>query len=283
MSRTTLISDLLRGDRKLQSITANDLNAAQFDLRHLKLRQLLRLRVLHIGYTPSGTGSDAVSTLGGAHSAFMSVLDHRLFEQLGRAVVGDLQLETGDTHVGVATPWHRIGRDAVFLAAGAAGINSPSWWSWQLSATRQVFFHASSFKLVDDFPETGGVLVASDCSKPDTCEPTGTLRWFDWRVCHVMTWEELEAKTQGTNTFSHCLQNSADQPSGAVSSPGGPPSSQLASTLSVTMLTGLRSGLRKTERRKSYEVDVDVGDEEELYSDDLEATGSDASGLPKTI
>ena len=49
---------------------------------------MLRLRVLHLDYTPSGAGADSVSTVGSAHEAFLAMLDGRLMRLLGRTAAG---------------------------------------------------------------------------------------------------------------------------------------------------------------------------------------------------
>merc|ERR1711972_705738 len=88
--RQKILRDLLSGMIRLQSVPNNDVSAAQRDIQKLSLRQLLRLRVLHIDFTPSGAGADTIHSVGGTHEAFLSTLDGLLFQQLGQKAAADL-------------------------------------------------------------------------------------------------------------------------------------------------------------------------------------------------
>lgn len=224
--RRGLMTDLLKGIIRLQSVHRNDISSAQYDLRVLTARQLLRLRVLHLGFTPSGCGSDVVGTLGGTHEAFLASMDRLLFEKLGRQAIGSAEAETL-----TASELHRLGREAVFLTAAAAAIKSPSWWVLWLTSERRVFFHVGRFAVAVEFPpaEDGGVLEVIDLSTPDSQEPTGRLRWFDWRVSLVTQ----EAKLC---TFAPGPDVTATGEGAAV-----------ALALSPTLLSGARNNLKKIE------------------------------------
>jgi hypothetical protein len=54
--RERLLRSLLSEEMQLKSVPASDVSAAQGDLQLLSLRQLLRLRCLHLHYTPGWPG-----------------------------------------------------------------------------------------------------------------------------------------------------------------------------------------------------------------------------------
>ena len=83
-----------RGQARCASTVAVRLDGPQ-DLRRVLLLlpllpQLLRLRVLHLDFTPSGCGADTVTAVGGTHQAFLSTLDTLLFQHLGRQATNQL-------------------------------------------------------------------------------------------------------------------------------------------------------------------------------------------------
>lgn len=189
--RERLFREMLEGTLRLQSITQNDIAAAQRDMDRLCLRQLLRLRVLHLDFTPSGCGADSVSAVGGTHEVFLNKLDGLLFRQLGQKAVKGLTaapLDSGEMH--------RIGRESVLFAAAAAAIRHPPWWCWWVTDQLQIFFDVSSFVCSREFAD-GGVLEVTDYSRKDKHEPTGNLRWFDWRIDLVSQEASLSPSSAG--------------------------------------------------------------------------------------
>jgi len=183
--REGLFRKLITGLITLNSVPASDIAAAQGDLRSLSLSQLLRLRVQHLEYTPSGCGADTVITIGATHLAFLTLLDGLVFERLGLLAVGEFT-EGADVH--------RLGCEAVLFAAVATSIPSPpsAWWCWWPTEDRRVFLRTPRFAMQEAFPE-GGVFEVTDRSKPDCQDPTKRLRWFDWRVELVLTESNLSA------------------------------------------------------------------------------------------
>lgn len=181
-----LLRQLLTGSLQLKSVPASDVAAAQYDLRRLSLRQLLKIRVQHLEFTPSGRGCDSISSVGSRHEAFMETLDGRLFKLLGEKAVGDLARGGDDLH--------RFGREAVLFAAASVGL-PPSpvrRWCWCLDESRRAFFDVATFRS-GGFPAEG-VLEVVDLSKRDPHEPTGRLQWFDWRVTVARDEAALVAK-----------------------------------------------------------------------------------------
>eukprot|EP00929_Paragymnodinium_shiwhaense_P024091 TRINITY_DN14933_c0_g1_i1.p1 TRINITY_DN14933_c0_g1~~TRINITY_DN14933_c0_g1_i1.p1 ORF type:complete len:613 (-),score=137.25 TRINITY_DN14933_c0_g1_i1:444-2204(-) len=174
-----LLRDLLDGTIKLQSVPGNDVSAAQKDVALLQLPQLLRLRVLHLDFTPSGCGTDSVNTVGDRHEGFLSAVDRALFRELGRRSVAELQTGWAETS---EANFHALGRDTVFFTAAATAIPQPLWWVWWLSEERSVFINSSTLVATTSFPEGSPVLEVTDSSKADKQDPTGRLRWMDWRV-----------------------------------------------------------------------------------------------------
>jgi len=182
--RERLLADLMSGARELRSVVSSDVVAAQRDVHSLSLRQLLRLRVRHLDFVPSGCGSDTVTGVGGAHEAFLSAVDNRMFRLLGETVAGPFATQ-------LDVDMHRLGREAVLLVAAASAVTVSSWWCWWIMGELRVFLHVGNLSscgasgpiVIDSFPEgVAGVLEVTDYSKADRHEPTGTLRWFDWRV-----------------------------------------------------------------------------------------------------
>lgn len=264
MFREKFFRDLLEGSVRLQSLPARDISSAQPDIKHLALPQLLHLRVLHLDYSPSGVGADTVHSVGGTQEAFMATLDSELFRLLGRRAMG-LNGE-GKTwgsrgRVGVAenadiSDVHRLGREAVFLVSAAAAIPAVPWWAWWVTDERRRFFDASKFTSVEHFPRgKDGVLEVTDYSKPDRHEPTGRLRWFDWKVCLVPEECQLSAAPLRPGAESGGQEDgslgvaggrgdggSAEQ-DGTKSAPMG---SGTAAMVSPEVLSGALKGLRST-------------------------------------
>eukprot|EP00927_Polykrikos_kofoidii_P066445 TRINITY_DN62043_c0_g1_i1.p1 TRINITY_DN62043_c0_g1~~TRINITY_DN62043_c0_g1_i1.p1 ORF type:complete len:679 (+),score=113.88 TRINITY_DN62043_c0_g1_i1:98-2134(+) len=177
--RERLLANLISGDRRLQEIAKNDIAAAQRDIHSLSLRQLMRLRVRHIDFIPSGCGSNTVNSQGDVLEAFLSLVDRLLFQKLG---------EHSARQVELGVDVHRLGREALFFVAAAAVVTASKWWCWWPSPDKRVFFNAEDFVAAERFPVgSDGVLEIMDLSKRDSHEPTGKLRWFDWRVSLVTT------------------------------------------------------------------------------------------------
>lgn len=177
MFRQRLFKELLAGTMRLQSVPPTDISAAQSDIKRLSLRQLLRIRVFHLEFTPSGCGADTVSSVGGTHEAFLATLDGLLFKGLGmQATSGALPA------VGGGADAHAWGRQAILHVAASAALLEHPWWCWWVTEEKRIFFNAMEFESGSVFPSTSGVLEIVDHSKRDVNEPTGRLRWFDWRV-----------------------------------------------------------------------------------------------------
>lgn len=239
--REKLLSDLLAGTIGLQAVVSNDVAAAQSDLNKLSVRQLLRLRIRHLEFVPSGCGSNTVTGVGGTHEAFLASLDSLLFKQLGLTAVGECAPSSLSASLG-AVDSHRLGRETVFFTAAARAIPSPGWWCWWLTDVEHVFFKPESFTCTRSFPD-GGVLMMTDYSKRDQHEPTGHLRWFDWQVQHVKSQTGLPvvrphegASASGDGSPS----KSSESPSGSATGAG------VADKVSPQLLQSLRGNLRKT-------------------------------------
>lgn len=255
--REKLMKDLILGEIRLQSIPTGDVTSAQRDLHRLSLRQLLRLRVLHLDYAPSGTGADTVFAVGATHEAFMGTLDSQLFRQLGRRAMS--AVTDGDQQEADA---HRLGREAVLFVAAAGALEQPPWWVWWVTQERRVFFHAFDFKIDKDFPEAAacGVLEVTDFSRPDKHEPTGRLRWLDWRVARITDKATLSAAPLlgGGNSASAGNDGaSVDATAMSAGDSGVGKSESLknasvgaatASMVSPEVLFGARKSLKKTGR-----------------------------------
>lgn len=244
LMRQKLVKDMLAGTIRLQSIPPNDVTATQCDLRRLSLRQLLRLRVQLLDYTPSGCGSDTISTVGTKHEAFLRTLDELTLKLLGQKAVGELALNSDDMFC--------LGLEAVLFAAAAAGIPEATsqWWSWCLDGNRRVFFDPSAFACRSEFPE-GGVLQVTDLSKRDKHEPSGRLVWFDWRV-HLIGEEGQLAAKPLTQVISEDSAATAGE-----EAPGPAVASSLTSTqglgISSNTLLGLRGALRKVQNSGTWD------------------------------
>jgi len=240
--RELLFKQLLMGKIRLQSVTGNDIAAAQRDLDSLSLRQLLRLRIQHIDFTPSGCGADTVSAVGGTHEAFLSKLDGLLFRGLGVKAAGEF-VSTLDAH--------KLGREAVLFTAGAASISSPQWWCWWLTEERRTFFHAANFACTAIFPNGESVLEVTDLSKRDRHEPTGSLRWLDWRIDAVA--EESKLSPAPMREATADTSQSCSMPSRTSQSSGGDPvvEARIAPVTCATVLQDVRQGLKKTGNRTS--------------------------------
>jgi hypothetical protein len=189
--RKKLLTDLIAGQMHLKAVNPNDLSAAQGDLKFLTLGQLLRLRVNHIDFTPSGSGANTCNRQGEIHATFLGQLDQMLFEQLGRKAAAGL---LGDDLE--ASTAHRLGRESVILVAAAAAVPSPPWWVWWIADDCRAYFNAEHLVSSKEFPagksaKWGVLEIKSDCSRGDPNEPTGRLRWLDWNIAVAKTEAEL--------------------------------------------------------------------------------------------
>lgn len=260
--RPGLFTRLLDGSQKLKSVPGNDLSAAQPDLRKLSLRQLLRIRVSHLDFVPSGCGADSINSVGATHQAFLSTLDGLLFQRLGLQALGDAAPDWIDKELGPDNKVHshRLGREAILLVAAASAVMVPPRWVWWLRDDCRVFFHVGHFSSEADFPpdSEGGVLEVVDCSKRDQHEPTGQLRWLDWRVELVTSETRLSperprlpgsAAPPATRGRGATPRGGGDrsprqvESSGAVSLDAGAAAADL---MSAEVLQSKRSQLKKT-------------------------------------
>lgn len=181
----TLITGLLKRERDLKSMPMGDVAAAQGDLKHLSLCQLLRIRVWLLDYEPQRQANTVVAQGGNSHAAFMSSLDSLLLIKLGSKA-------SADSISGAGAPdtqqLHRLGIELVCIVAAAhsalaEALGSIRWWVWWLEQ-RRVFFDIESFALTGIFPKEEGVVQVEDKSKVDS-RMDGCRRAFEWNVVHV--------------------------------------------------------------------------------------------------
>jgi len=143
----------------------------------------------------------------------------------------------------------------VLLYAAAAAVPAPSWWVWWMTDEHRAFFDAAGFASSASFGDCGGgVLEITDLSKADRNDPSGKLKWLDWRV-DLITGEgalasapkrgNLEPKqTAGASFCNSSADNSPSSPQKAesASSVGG----ATATMVSPDVLKNMRGTLRKT-------------------------------------
>jgi len=216
--REQLLGSLLKGTRDLKSVPASDLSAAQGDLRHLSLRQLLKIRALHLDFVPPKNGGDT-------STAFIEKMDWLLFEQLGKTASVNVTVDSQDSASAC-----RLGRELTLLTAAAGTLPSPQYWVWWLGGCRR-FFDAKLFTLSDAFPADGGVLQIEDKSAPDP-NSKGLRRQIDWKVSLVLDESALAA--------DHVVPSNSDL---AAASFGA---NLNAPKITQDALTGTRAGLKKT-------------------------------------
>jgi len=239
---------LLSGTVKLQSLLGNELAASQRDVHRLSLRQLLRIRVLHLDFTPSGCGANTINGAGGTHEVFLGLVDSLLFKELGLKAMAALPNAEN------LNP-HQLGRQCVLLTAGAAALQSPATWAWWLDE-RRLYFDTSNFVLAETFP-AGGVLEVTDYSKVDRHEPTGRLKWFDWRVDAVSEEDKLAPCQPPPPPAQLALPVKPRGSEGGESEKMNPAVIKAAATGAATasvvspgVLGGLRKNLKKVERTR---------------------------------
>jgi len=169
--REQLLDSLLEGTTNLKAVPASDLSAAQGDLRHLSLRQLLKIRALHLDFVPPKNGADTTT-------AFIEKMDWLLFEKLGKKALVNSAVDSQDTASAC-----RLGRELTLVTAAAGALLSPPYWVWWIGDRRR-FFDTKLFTLSDAFPKNGGVLQIEDRSAPDP-NSKGLRRQIDWKVSLV--------------------------------------------------------------------------------------------------
>lgn len=164
------IEALISKQQKMKESDATQLSTAQGDLKHLSVRQLLRLRVNNLDYTPKGEGRNAASGEG-----LLFKLDMMLFLELGRSVVKDLMdklpaLQDADLHL--------LGRQAVLISAASLTVTADTTW-WVLWCVGQlIYFDAKEFKGSLEFPASGALDIRDDTySDPVSKGVHWMLRW----------------------------------------------------------------------------------------------------------
>lgn len=111
--RESYFRRLLSKDVQLRSSTAADVLSAQSDLRHLRLEQLLALRVDTLDFATASESHNA-------HNNFLNTLDRHLFEQIAKK---NLEMPAGSQLPLASDLFYMIGLQMV-LALGAAAILS---------------------------------------------------------------------------------------------------------------------------------------------------------------
>jgi len=169
LSRKELLQDLISGKRHLKAVPMCDISAAQGDVPHLTLRQLLRMRVLNPDFAPLGRAEKV--------QAFIEKLDALLFRRIGEAVSVSL-CRFGNVNEDAQ---RRLGRDIAMVSAAAATLREPCWWVC-FAGHHRIWFDPTLFKVLPYFPRSGGVLEIMDNSKVDR-HSEGLQRCLDWEVC----------------------------------------------------------------------------------------------------
>jgi hypothetical protein len=172
LMKEQLMMDLAEGKVDLTLTHANDLNAAQGDVKNLSLRQLLGIAVKYD------------TRMQGAQGEFMMAVENALYEKLGHCATSTAHLSCVSEDVDDV---RRLGREAVLLVAAAAAIPSSPMWSWWIMGGR-TFFDTNNFSCVEAFPEAG-VLEFSDYSKVERFAG----RMIDWQVMLVS--DEADLRT----------------------------------------------------------------------------------------
>lgn len=172
--RQRLVEDLINGNRNLKEAMIGDISAMQGDLVHLTLRQLLRIRVSHLNFKPSGPMVDT-------QIGFIEKLDTLLFLHLGRSAINGENFETLEPR-----KYMSFGSELVRVVAAAAVLPQPEWWVRWVGSQR-VFFHPNQFTCDVTFP--GSVFEIVDASHVD--HNSRGQRWLDWKVKIVHEESEL--------------------------------------------------------------------------------------------
>jgi len=216
---------------QLKSIPPSDVSAAQGDLSLLSLRQLIRLRVLHIHFAPGGGCVDSISTIGNIHAAFIGKLDSLLLEQLGREALRGLSGKLWQGPMSDAELRH-FGHTLLLTYAVAQSIRLPLCWVCRLGSLR-LFFNPASFECCTSFPHASdGVLQVQDSSIIH-----GRLLQLDWHISLVAN--EVELKSDAA-----CEQD--------IRTPRQPCIS--AESIQATLASLRRTGPQKKEAEQSSEI-----------------------------
>jgi len=187
--RERLFQNLLSEEVQLKSIPAGDVTAAQGDLSLLSLRQLLRLRHLHLHIAPGSWNVDSIHSASDAHMAFIAKLDGLLSEELGRLGVQAVQDLIDFGGVGVSD-LRRFGHSLLLISAVAPSLPAPAWWVCRF-ADCILYFHANDFVCSKEFPcasntDNGGALEIVDSSAAH-----GRMLHVDWQISLVSSEAEL--------------------------------------------------------------------------------------------
>lgn len=150
--RESLIQGLIDGTRDLKAVAPNDTSAAQKDLPHLSLRQLLRLRVSNLDFAVGGNST---------HAAFLMTAEALIFQRIGQKAAECDDIEKASAK--------KLGRELVLLVAAAKVLPMPPCWVCWFEG-RRIFFHVNRLACTEcaelAFGE-GGVLEFVDRSEPD--------------------------------------------------------------------------------------------------------------------
>jgi len=175
--REALLADLISGKRSLKAVPMSDVSAAQGDVTHLTLRQLLRLRVSNLDFAPQGDNAASMQ-------AFIQKVDSLLFQRIGKSALEHMFPQLDDA------TWHRVGRDLAVVSAAAVHLKESAWWVC-FAGNGRFWFNPTTFKATSQFPR-GGVLEITDASKVDP-HSKGMQRQLDWKVCLVLREEEVSS------------------------------------------------------------------------------------------
>lgn len=180
-----IFKEMVSGSLSLRDVPTGDASACHGDIRHLSLRQLLRMRALNLDYEPGDRNT--------AHTSFLSRLDFFIYERLGQRVVD--RGANRFTLVSDTASLRRLGQDLLLAVALHKGVLSdpPCWVLWL--GQHRLFFDAGSFAWTDVFSygdlegagDMGGVLEVTDMSENGSFGRT----FLDWRIQVVKEESEL--------------------------------------------------------------------------------------------
>jgi hypothetical protein len=156
--RESLLKDLLTGQRHLKTVPQTDAAAAQKDLIHLSLRQLLRLRVCNLDFAAGGNN---------VHATFLKIMDSLIYQRLGQQAADSFAPSE-------LVSAKRLGRELVMLMAVSKSLPSstPPCWACCFQ-DRRIFFHTDRLSCTElpgvAFSEgrCGGVMEFIDKSEVD--------------------------------------------------------------------------------------------------------------------
>jgi len=141
--RASFFERLLEGHVELKACPANDVAAAQGDLKKLSLSQLLALRILTKDFPTTSVGSLKV------HGHFLAALSSELFQQVGARALG--QAQAVQAPLASRKRLEQIGYRLILCLGAAeilAGANPPPPQRW-LTALEEEDSSGASFVLVD--------------------------------------------------------------------------------------------------------------------------------------